>query len=193
MSQTLLEKLQLQDEKNLLIQGLPSSIEKQFTKLAFAKNLTPLLKSRKIDFALIFAINEQQLGNIVREVLPALQPDAKFWLAYPKVGSKIATTLNREGSWGCITCAGYESEAQTTLDHCWTAVRFKKTEAVAVAAKKAVVESTVSRKVSANVPGKVATKVTGKVATDVVSKPASIVSLGTTATRVRRRSVPANS
>jgi len=171
MSQTLLEKLQLQDEKNLLIQGLPSSIEKQFTKLAFAKNLTPLLKSRKIDFALIFAINEQQLGNIVREVLPALQPDAKFWLAYPKVGSKIATTLNREGSWGCITCAGYESEIQTTLDHCWTAVRFKKTEPVAVAGKKAVVKSNVSA--------------------SVVSKPKSIVSLGTPT--VRRRSVPANS
>ena len=183
MSQTLLEKLQLQDEKNLLIQGLPSSIEKQFTKLAFAKNLTPLLKSRKIDFALIFAINEQQLGNIVREVLPALQPDAKFWLAYPKVGSKIATTLNREGSWGCITCAGYVSEMQTTLDHCWTAVRFKKTEPVAVAGKKVVVKS--------NVAGKVATSVTGKVAANVASKPKSIVSLGTT--RVRRRSVPANS
>jgi hypothetical protein len=41
MSQTLLEKLQLKDEKNLLIQGLPSAIEKQFVKLAFAKNLTP--------------------------------------------------------------------------------------------------------------------------------------------------------
>src|ERR1700761_4427227 len=189
MSQTLLEKLQLKDEKNILIQGLPSSIEKQFVKLAFAKNLTPLLKSRKIDFALIFAINEQQLGNIVREVLPALQPDAKFWLAYPKIGSKIATTLNREGSWGCITCAGYESEMQTTLDHCWTAVRFKKTEPIAVAAKKAVVESNVSGKVSANVTGKVATKVTGKVAADVVSKPKSIVSLSTTTTRVRRRSV----
>ena len=183
MSQTLLEKLQLQDEKNLLIQGLPSSIEKQFTKLAFAKNLTPLLKSRKIDFALIFAINEQQLGNIVREVLPALQPDAKFWLAYPKVGSKIATTLNREGSWGCITCAGYESELQTTLDHCWTAVRFKKTEPVVVAGKKAVAEANVSAgKVSANVAAK---------HKSIVSKPKAVVSLGRTT--VRRRSVPANS
>lgn len=130
MSQTLLEKLQLQDEKNLLIQGLPSSIEKQFTKLAFAKNLTPLLKSRKIDFALIFAINEQQLGTIVQEVLPALQHNAKFWVAYPKIGSKIATTLNRECSWGCITCAGYESERRAALDHVWTAIRFKKTASV---------------------------------------------------------------
>jgi hypothetical protein len=126
MSQTLLEKLQYKDERNLLIQGLPSSIEKQFVKLAFAKNLTPLLKSRKIDFALIFAINEQQLGNIVREVLPALQRDAKFWVAYPKIGSKIATTLNRDCSWACITGAGYENIREVPLDHVWTTIRFKR-------------------------------------------------------------------
>jgi hypothetical protein len=126
MSQTLLEKLQLNDERNLLIQGLPSSIEKQFVKLAFAKNLTPLLKSRKVDFALVFAINEHQLGAIVREVLPFLQPDCKFWVAYPKPGSKIATTLNRECSWVCITGMGYEVVRDVALDHVWTAVRFKK-------------------------------------------------------------------
>ncbi len=128
MSQTLLEKLQLKDEKNLLIQGLPSAIEKQFVKLAFAKNLTPLLKIRRIDFALVFAVNEQQLENIVREVLPALQPDGKFWVAYPKIGSKIATTLNRDCQWSCITCFGYESVRQVPLDHVWTAIHFKKSD-----------------------------------------------------------------
>ena len=60
----LLEKLQLKDEKNLLIQGLPSSVEKQFAKRSYNKTLTPLLKTRKIDFALIFAINQFQLNNI---------------------------------------------------------------------------------------------------------------------------------
>lgn len=137
MSQTLLEKLQLKDEKNLLIQGLPSAIEKQFVKLAFAKNLTPLLKSRKIDFALVFAVNEQQLGGIVREVLPALQPDGKFWVAYPKIGSKIATTLNRDCSWICITGCGYESVHRVELDHVWTAIRFKKVDTVAELVKAA--------------------------------------------------------
>ena len=141
MSQTLLEKLQFKDEKNLLVQGLPSAIEKQFMKLAFAKNLTPLLKSRKIDFALVFAINEQQLGNIVREVLPALQRDAKFWVAYPKVGSKIATTLYRDCSWYCITGEGYEVVRQVAIDHVWTAIRFKKSDTVTALAKAAVREA----------------------------------------------------
>jgi len=128
MLHNLLEKLQLRDEKNLLIQGLPSSIEKQFAKLTFAKNITPLLRSRKIDFALVFAVNETQLTNIINEVTPAMHNDAKLWVAYPKLASKIATTLNRDCSWKCITSLGYESVREVTLDHVWTALRFHKTK-----------------------------------------------------------------
>jgi len=141
MSQTLLEKLQLKDERNLLIQGLPSAIEKQFAKLAFAKNLTPLLKVRKIDFALVFAVNENQLGGIVREVLPALQSEAAFWVAYPKIGSKIATSLNRNCSWECIIGSGYETVHQVALDHVWTAIRFKKADPDTILKRTAVREA----------------------------------------------------
>jgi hypothetical protein len=128
MSQTLFEKLQFADEKNLLIQGLPSSIEKQFHKLSFAKNVTPLLKSRKIDFALVFAVNENQLNGILNDVMPALKEDSKFWVAYPKVTSKIVTDLNRDRSWNRLTNAGYESIHQVELDHVWSAMRFEKSE-----------------------------------------------------------------
>jgi len=106
MAQTLFEKLQYADEKNLLIQGLPSSIEKQFSKLSFSKNVTPLLKTRKIDFALVFAVNENQLNGILKDVMPALKDASKFWIAYPKIASKIVTDLNRECSWNKLTCAG---------------------------------------------------------------------------------------
>ncbi|MEJ0082626.1 MAG: hypothetical protein WDM78_17115 [Puia sp.] len=54
----------------------------------------PLLKIKKIDFALVFAVNETQLRGIIHEVLPALGKGGKFWVAYPKTSSKIATTLN---------------------------------------------------------------------------------------------------
>lgn len=135
MMQNLLEKLQLREERNLLIQGMPSSIEKQFAKLSFSKNVTPLLKSRRIDFALVFAVNENQLSGIVQDVLPALHGDSKFWVAYPKTTSKIATDLNRGCSWECITGAGYEGVSEVTLDHVWTAVRFDRIEAEKPAVK----------------------------------------------------------
>jgi Bacteriocin-protection, YdeI or OmpD-Associated len=130
MLPTLFEKLQYKEEKNLLIQGLPSSIEKQFSKVAFAKNVTPLLKSRRIDFALVFAINENQLNGILQDVLPALHDEAKLWIAYPKITSKIVTNLNRDCSWQMVVSAGYEGVRQVALDSVWSALRFKRAEQI---------------------------------------------------------------
>jgi uncharacterized protein YdeI (YjbR/CyaY-like superfamily) len=129
-NETLFEKLQLKDEKNLLIQGLPSSIEKQFAKLSYAKNVTPLLKSRKVDFALVFALSQQQLNNVLCEVFSALHEDTKLWIAYPKTTSKIVSDLNRDCSWEALTCKEYECVRQVALDHVWSAMRFKKTDKI---------------------------------------------------------------
>lgn len=134
MIQTVFEKLQYADEKNLLIQGLPSSIEKQFSKLSFAKNMTPLLKSRKLDFALVFAVNESQLNGILNDVMPSLKENTKFWVAYPKTTSKIVTDLNRERSWNRLTNEGYSGIDNVELDHVWTATRFEKCEERSAAA-----------------------------------------------------------
>jgi len=127
---TLLEKLQLKDEKNLLIQGLPSSIEKQFAKITYAKNVTPLLKSKKVDFALLFALSQNQLNNVLNEVFPALHEDTKLWVAYPKTASKIVSDLNRDCSWDLLTQKEYECVRQVALDHVWSAMRFKKLDKI---------------------------------------------------------------
>ena len=124
--QSMIEKLNLKDEKNVLIQGLPSSIEKQFAKLPYAKNVTPLLKSRKIDFALLFAIHQHQMCTILSDVFPALHTESKLWIAYPKATSKIASDLNRDCNWQILSDHDYEIELEVSLDHMWTAVCFKK-------------------------------------------------------------------
>lgn len=126
MSVTLLEKLQLEDEKNILIQGLPSTIEKQFSKISFSKNVTQLLKTRKIDFALVFALNTNQLSNIMEDICLALHDETKLWVAFPKPSSKIASDLNRNASWDCMTEKGFKSSDEVVLDFVWSAQRFKK-------------------------------------------------------------------
>ncbi|MCO6498415.1 MAG: hypothetical protein J5I50_12225 [Chitinophagaceae bacterium] len=124
MSQTLLEKLQLEDEKNVLIQGLPSTIEKQFSKISFSKNVTQLLRSRKIDFALVFVLNANQLNRILDDVCTALHDETKFWIAFPKQTSKITTDLSREASWDCVCEKGLEGGEIVVLDYVWNAQRF---------------------------------------------------------------------
>ncbi|HEY0732199.1 MAG TPA: hypothetical protein VGD33_07265 [Chitinophagaceae bacterium] len=149
MSQTIFEKLQLKNEKTVLIQGLPSSIEKQFSKLSFAKNLTPLLRTRKIDFALVFAVSEHQLNNILTDIMPALKDETKLWVAHPKITSKIVTDLNRESSWHKLTSVGYENVEQVALDHVWVAVNFKKSFYEEVVVEEEVVVATTTKRKAA--------------------------------------------
>ncbi len=133
--QTVFEKLQIENEKNILIQGLPSAVEKQFVKLSYSKNVTPLVKIKKIDFALIFVISQNQMCNILKEVFPALHDNSKVWIAYPKTTSKIASDLNRDCNWMILSDNGYECITQLALDHVWTAMRFKKSESISLKTK----------------------------------------------------------
>jgi len=151
MSQTLFEKLQLKNEKNLLVQGLPSTIEKQFVKLSFAKNVTPLLRIRKIDFALIFALNQKQLNDILKEVFPALHADAKLWIAFPKSASKIVSDLNRCCTWEYLREEGFESQDEVVLDYVWSALQFKRAEPVTVVKAKSLQPMVTKRKVALSV------------------------------------------
>ena len=128
--QSLFEKLRISSEKNFLIQGLPSSIEKQFIKLSYAKNVTPLLKIKKIDFALVFAISGNQLNGILKDVIPCLNSEGKIWVAYPKTTSKIVSDLNRDCNWEILVNNYFTNVEEITLDHVWMAARFERTEPI---------------------------------------------------------------
>ena len=124
-SQTVLEKLQYNNERNVLVQGLPSTIEKQFQKFNFAKSVTPLLKSRKIDFAIVFAVSIKQLEDILNGVMPALQSNARLWIAHPKQTAKIASDLCRQDHWQVIEDYALEAVDIVELDNVWCATQFK--------------------------------------------------------------------
>ena len=81
-----------------------------------------------LDFALVFAVSENQLNGILHDIMPALKSDSKFWVAFPKITSKIVTDLNRESSWNKLATAGYEISEQVSLDHVWNASQFRKTD-----------------------------------------------------------------
>lgn len=123
-NQSFLERLQLDNDKTMLIQGIPSSIEKQFVKLSFSKNVTPLLKRKKIDFALLFAINNNQLCGILKDVFPALHEQSKLWIAFPKSSSKIVSDLNRDCTWEALCCKGYKISDEFELDNVWMGALF---------------------------------------------------------------------
>lgn len=124
MLRNVLEKLELSDQNNILIQGCPSSLDRTFSKLSYVKNLTLLLKQRKIDFALIFAVQEKQFNLIMEEIFPSLQKSSIFWVAFPKTTSKIYTDLYKPDSFIFLQERNYLPIAQISLDVVWQAIRF---------------------------------------------------------------------
>ncbi|MDI9337943.1 MAG: YdeI/OmpD-associated family protein [Alphaproteobacteria bacterium] len=115
----LLEKLQFKEGKNILIQGLPSSFEKQFIKLNFVKDITPLLRTRKIDFGIVFVISQQQLTKQFKAILPCLKEHSNLWMAFPKHSSKLISDLNLPNSWDIINTLDFEILKMIDLDNVW--------------------------------------------------------------------------
>ncbi len=122
---TVLEKLQYNNEKNILIQGLPSAVEKQFMKISFSKSITPLLRVKKVDFALVFAVSQKQLNDIITEIMPALHVNTKLWVAHPKPTAKIASDLCRVLHWQVVEDFQLEAIEQFEMDNVWCATNFK--------------------------------------------------------------------
>lgn len=150
--QTVLEKLQIKEEKNILIQGLPSSLEKQFVKLNFAKSVTPLLKSRGIELAVVFALSKSQLNQILTDVLPALQGGCKLWISFPKTTAKIASDLCRDCQWKDMSDAGFETGELVELDSTWCALSYNKleeerVETLSVKSKRVSISNTLKKEV----------------------------------------------
>ncbi len=121
---SLLELFDFKNEEKVLIQGLPSNIERHFTKIGFSKNVTPLLCNKKADFVLIFAVNQKQLNDIFPEILHVLHEHSNFWIAYPKRTSKVLTDLHKKESWELVHNKKYKPVKTIDIDHVWLAEKF---------------------------------------------------------------------
>jgi hypothetical protein len=76
-----------------------------------------------LDFALLFAHNQEELRRHVPEVLPHLKEDALLWIAYPKKSSKIKSDISRDSGWEVLKEAGYDGVSLVSIDETWSAFR----------------------------------------------------------------------
>lgn len=62
--------------------------------------------------------------------MPRLAEDALLWIAYPKKSGKIRSDISRDNGWELVFAAGYEPVTQVAIDDDWSALRFRKSEAI---------------------------------------------------------------
>lgn len=121
------KKLNFKNQPQVLALNAPESFEMNLESLENANVLREPTGFTEIPFVIAFATKQVEVDTIAAQVIPLLQEDAVFWIAYPKGTSKKYTCdFNRDTGWKVLGEYGMEPVRQVAIDEDWSALRFRK-------------------------------------------------------------------
>jgi len=122
-------KLNLKDQKQILIVDAPQSFEGELATLKGVDVVRDLKKAKAIGFSLAFVTKQDQVDRIAPEIGKKAEGDAVVWFAYPKGSSKkYKSEINRDSGWKVMGQAGFEPVRMVAIDEDWSALRFRRAE-----------------------------------------------------------------
>lgn len=122
------KKMRLKAEVPLLLLNCPPECFSHFDGLDIRDKLTSRLVFEQV---VLFAEQSHILSKIVPGIVKHMGKDPIFWIAYPKKSGRIDSDMHRDGEWWQMMAEyGYEGVASAAIDDTWTALRFRKTEAI---------------------------------------------------------------
>ncbi|MEO5976784.1 MAG: hypothetical protein ABIS36_11840 [Chryseolinea sp.] len=126
---TIFKKLNYKDQKEILVINAPSSFDKEMDEMkSYAIVKTKATGTKAVEFALAFAIKQQDVDSAAKLVAPLIQGDVILWFAYPKGSSKkYKCEFNRDNGWAVLGKLGFEPVRMVAIDEDWSALRFRKT------------------------------------------------------------------
>ncbi len=120
-------KLNLKDQRELLILNAPASFEAELAALGDVTAHRVAKSLKTLEFALAFGTKLKDVAAFAKIVAKKASGDAVIWFAYPKGSSKRYTCeFNRDTGWTALGDAGYEPVRQVAIDEDWSALRFRK-------------------------------------------------------------------
>lgn len=124
------KKLRIQPGQRILLLNAPAGFADELGELPAGTELieTP----GPADLILLFTASSQELSRLLPTAMAALQPNAIFWIAYPKRSAGVESDLTRDEGWQPLADVGYEGVAQVAINDTWTALRYKPAERTSV-------------------------------------------------------------
>lgn len=124
----LLKKLNFKDQQALYVINPPESFLPHLDAMKpIAEVKTNVEPGDEIEFAVFFAVTQQQLDESINKIGPNLIGDSILWAAYPKGSSKkYKCEFNRDTGWNETGKFGLEVVRQVAIDEDWSALRFRK-------------------------------------------------------------------
>lgn len=129
----LFAKLNLKDQRQLIVLDAPTSFEAELTALQKAdpdvKVLRRVPANPPIAFALAFATTQLAVDKATAALTARAADDAILWMVYPKGSSKRYTCdFNRDTGWAALGAAGFEPVRMVAVDEDWSALRFRRSQ-----------------------------------------------------------------
>ena len=123
------DKLNLKDQREILVLNSPSSFEPELARLAGVIVHRDAAAVDEITFCLAFVTKQQELDALARAITAKAKGDALVWFAYPKgTSKKYKCDFNRDSGWAALGAAGFETVRMVAIDEDWSAKRFRRAE-----------------------------------------------------------------
>lgn len=125
----LFAKLNLKDQREILVLGAPASFEPELAALAGIDVVRDPKQVAKASFALVFATRQADVDALSKLVARMLEGDAILWFAYPKgTSKKYRCDFNRDSGWSVLSALGFDTVRQVAIDADWSGLRFRRVE-----------------------------------------------------------------
>jgi hypothetical protein len=126
---TTFQKLNLKDQKTILVLNAPESFEPELKALRGITVQRDLKNARPIEFSLAFVTTQKDVDTLGKAIARKAEGDAVVWFAYPKGSSKnYKSEINRDSGWKVLGDAGFEPVRMVAIDEDFSAVRFRRVE-----------------------------------------------------------------
>ena len=126
---TTFEKLNLKEQKQILVLNSPESFEPELKSLRGIAVQRDLKTAGQIEFSLAFVTKQKEVDTLGKAIAKKAEGDAVVWLAYPKGSSKkYKSEINRDSGWKVLGDAGFEPVRMVAIDEDWSAVRFRRVD-----------------------------------------------------------------
>ena len=121
----ILKKLHFKNYNPVLVTGTPVEFyDFQRLFLDFADVHCQPAKDLKYKFVISFVQTIRDVEFLAMNVIPSLENDAIFWVAYPKKTSKkFKSEITRDQGWDSLRDQGYEGVSMIAIDNDWSAFR----------------------------------------------------------------------
>jgi hypothetical protein len=89
-----------------------------------------VVKGAPAEVVHLFVKDRAEIALHLPLALAAVGAETLFWVSFPKKSSGVGTDISRDEGWEPLQVAGWEPVAVITVDDTWSALRFKRAEAV---------------------------------------------------------------